>query len=57
MPISTAQSWYTTMISVHEYFMEFTSAQSVHPLLLAVYCSYFMQMNVFMNAYDFILFM
>ena len=39
-------------ISVHEYFMEFTSAQSVRPLLLAGYCSCFMQMNVFMNACD-----
>ena len=32
--------------------MEFTGAQSVRPLLLATYCSCFMQMNAFMNAYD-----
>ena len=52
VPISTTQSWYTTVISAHEYFVEFTGTQSVRHLLLAVYCSYFMQMNVFMNAYD-----
>ena len=29
MPVSSAQTWYTAMVSVQEYFMEFTSAQSV----------------------------
>ena len=53
MPVSTAQSWYTAVISAHEYFVEFTGTQSVRHLLLAVYCSYFMQMNVFMNACDY----
>ena len=40
--VSIAQSWYTIAINVHEYFMEFTSAQSIRPLLLAAYCSCFM---------------
>ena len=50
--VSTAQSWYTAAISAHKYFVDFTSAYSIRPFLLATYCSYFIQMNVFMNACD-----
>ena len=50
--VSTTQSWYTAAISVQEYFVEFTSTQSVCLLLLVAYYSYFMQMNVLMNACD-----
>ena len=52
MPVSTTQSWYTAAISAHEYFVEFSSMQSVCLLLLAAYYSYFIQMNVFVNACD-----
>ena len=34
MPVSSARTWYTAMVSVQEYFMEFTSAQSVLPSAL-----------------------
>ena len=52
VPVYTTQSWYTTAISTHEYFMEFTNAQSVYLLLLAAYYSCFMLINLFMNACD-----
>ena len=39
VPVSTAQSWYTAVINVLEYFMEFTGTQSVRPLLYK--CMYF----------------
>ena len=48
VPVSIPQSWYTTAISAYEYFVEFTSTQSIRPLLLTIYCTYFMEMHVFL---------
>ena len=52
VPVSTAQTWYTSMISTHNYFMEFTGTQSVLPfsLLTLFIVPIFMRMHVFMRC-------
>ena len=37
MPVSSARTWYTAMVSAQEYFMEFTSAQNVLSSLFALF--------------------
>ena len=34
VPISTAQTWYTSMISAQDYLIEFTGTQSILPFSL-----------------------
>ena len=50
VPVSSAQTWYTAMVSAQEYFMEFMSAQNVLSSLFAYLMYLFMQMYACMNA-------
>ena len=52
VPVSSAWTWYTAMVSAQEYFMEFTSAQNVSSSLFAYLMYLFMQMYACMNVWD-----